>query len=253
MADDWLSMQLIHRTNMPDVLCHCLRCGVLQARKATEVHDSIRTDKLTFAGRAWSKLSVAARELVGGMLEKDPKRRYTLDQALAHPWVSGGAAPDDPIDTAVVESMVAFNKQNRLRKAALKLVASTLTAAQLKELRMHFFAMDTDTDMEISVVELAQALERSGMEATGQHVQRLMEAMDTDGDGKVNLDEFLAATADRQLQHHHANMMWAFTQYDSNKVCGAAPQWTLGAPYGIVNTAHPCGAAVMRITMAVCT
>ena len=49
--------------------------------------------------------------------------RYTLDQALAHPWVVGTAASDAPIDTNVVKSMFNFTAKNKFKKEALKLIA----------------------------------------------------------------------------------------------------------------------------------
>ena len=41
--------------------------------------------------------------------------------------------------------MYNFNAQNKLRKAALRLVASTLTAADVQRLRTTFHQIDTDT------------------------------------------------------------------------------------------------------------
>ncbi len=49
--------------------------------------------------------------------------RYTLDQALAHPWVQGTAASDTPIDQSVVRSMFNFTAKNKFKKEALKLIA----------------------------------------------------------------------------------------------------------------------------------
>jgi hypothetical protein len=49
--------------------------------------------------------------------------RYTLDQALAHPWVQGTAASDTPIEQSVVRSMFNFTAKNKFKKEALKLIA----------------------------------------------------------------------------------------------------------------------------------
>ena len=76
------------------------------------------------AAPQWKRISISARELVSGLLEKNPFRRYTLDEALQHPWVANNETlPDVPIDKEVVQSMYAFNANNKLRNAALKLVA----------------------------------------------------------------------------------------------------------------------------------
>ena len=49
--------------------------------------------------------------------------RYTIDQALAHPWVIGTAASETRIDAAVVKSMFNFTAKNKFKKEALKLIA----------------------------------------------------------------------------------------------------------------------------------
>jgi len=40
------------------------------------------------------EVSEAARDLVGHLIEKNPERRYTAEQALQHPWVTGQNVPN---------------------------------------------------------------------------------------------------------------------------------------------------------------
>ena len=112
--------------------------------------------------------------------------------------------------------MYNFNAQNKLRKAALKLVASTLTAADVQRLRTVFHQIDTDTTQTISVSELATALRKLGLPA-GAGVEKLMAQMDFDDDGTLNLEEFLVATSEMQMIYHQNNIWWAFCEYDTNR------------------------------------
>lgn len=41
-----------------------------------------------------------------------------------------------------------------------------------------------------------------------------MRQLDTDGDGHISYEEFLTATAERQLINHQNHVWWAFCQYD---------------------------------------
>jgi hypothetical protein len=50
---------------------------------------------------------------------KDPAKRATLAQVLAHPWMAG-AASSDPMGSAVLNNMKKFMQTNLLKKAAMQ-------------------------------------------------------------------------------------------------------------------------------------
>jgi len=207
--------------------CDVWSCGIIlylmlsgtvpfgyEAEEEMQVYESIQRDTLKLESRVWNHVSASARELVCGLLEKDPAKRYTLEEALAHPWTMGEAASDSAIDRAVVKSMLAFNARNKFKKEALKLIASTLSAADVQKLRQQFHAIDTDNTGTITFQELRDATARAGADPAA--VEALMKEMDTDGDGTINYSEFIVATTDRQLVQHQNNIWWAFCEYDTD-------------------------------------
>lgn len=42
--------------------------------------------KLVFDLPCWDNLSSSVKELITALLQKDPKQRISLDEALQHPW-----------------------------------------------------------------------------------------------------------------------------------------------------------------------
>ena len=44
-------------------------------------------DPLVFDLPCWQKVSDSAKNLITGLLIKDPKKRFTLDDAFKHPWL----------------------------------------------------------------------------------------------------------------------------------------------------------------------
>lgn len=62
---------------------------------------------------------------------------------------------------------------------------------------------------------MCEACKRLNIDAD---VSQLINKMDEDGDGVINYDEFITATADRQLVNHQNNIWWAFCEYDKNGV-----------------------------------
>ena len=49
------------------------------------------SEKVDFSDYVWKRISPAARELVGSLLRKDPSKRLTAAQALAHPFFENAA------------------------------------------------------------------------------------------------------------------------------------------------------------------
>jgi serine/threonine protein kinase len=48
--------------------------------------EKIRLGQYDFAGDRWARISAAAKDLISKMLIVDPSKRYTVKQALQHPW-----------------------------------------------------------------------------------------------------------------------------------------------------------------------
>ena len=86
---------------------------------------------------------------------------------------------------------------------------------EVQKLRQTFHEIDSDHTGTISFVEMAEACKRLNIQVD---IDKLIQSMDEDGDGVINYDEFITATADRQLVHHQNNIWWAFCEYDTNGV-----------------------------------
>ena len=70
---------------------------------------------------------------------------------------------------------------------------SKLSAEQIEELKKAFAVLDENKDGVISKDELAKLLGGLGEDVTDDVVTEMMNLADTDGDGKVNFDEFCKA------------------------------------------------------------
>jgi serine/threonine protein kinase len=69
------------------LLCGCLPFDDDSSRIANE---SAARKKFTLRFPRWaSTLSVSAKDLLQSLLDVNPKTRFTAEQALNHPWVSG--------------------------------------------------------------------------------------------------------------------------------------------------------------------
>lgn len=71
------------------VILYILLSGVVPFDGETDhdVHRSILRGQYEFHPQQWEGVSEEAQDLVAGLLERDPKRRYTAKEALGHPWI----------------------------------------------------------------------------------------------------------------------------------------------------------------------
>ena len=183
-----------------------------RARTEEAIYAALQNETLRFEG-TWERATPAVRELLSGLLEKDPAKRYTLAQVLAHPWVAGDAASDASIDRSILSSLLSFTAKNKFKKEALRLAATAMTAQDVARLREAFMRIDADNSGFITASELGEEVSKLGV-ADSDRIKVAMREMDADGDGKVSYDEFITAVVDRQLVHHQ-NMIWfAFCESD---------------------------------------
>jgi serine/threonine protein kinase len=78
-------------------------------------------------------VSDSAKDLIGKMLSSDVADRLTADEALAHPWLKGDTASEDPIAESVRNSFVKFHNKNKFREAILGTMIDVLPKVRIRE------------------------------------------------------------------------------------------------------------------------
>eukprot|EP00585_Thalassiosira_rotula_P004822 CAMPEP_0196143164 /NCGR_PEP_ID=MMETSP0910-20130528/12763_1 /TAXON_ID=49265 /ORGANISM="Thalassiosira rotula, Strain GSO102" /LENGTH=383 /DNA_ID=CAMNT_0041404575 /DNA_START=13 /DNA_END=1164 /DNA_ORIENTATION=+ len=78
------------------VITYIMLCGYppFNAPDNRELYDSVRRARLNFPSSEWSGTSREARDFVLQLLQKDPRKRMTVEQALHHPWLVRHTAND---------------------------------------------------------------------------------------------------------------------------------------------------------------
>ena len=131
---------------------------------------SILYQPLDLESPPWDGVSVAAKHLVRGLLERDPRRRLTAAEALDHYWVrEGGVAPDLPLGAADAGrgALERYATAGALRQALLRQTAALVPddAPELSALREVFDALDPEKAGAVRVQDLAVVLD--GLEGRG--------------------------------------------------------------------------------------
>ncbi|XP_069138753.1 calcium/calmodulin-dependent protein kinase type IV-like [Argopecten irradians] len=103
------------------VIAYILLCGYEPFdgpnQDVSEVYKKILKVDYKFDPKVWSKISENAKDFIARLLQKDPRKRLSVDAALRHPWVTGIAAKgDNLIETQ--EKIREFNARRKLKGAA---------------------------------------------------------------------------------------------------------------------------------------
>ena len=145
------------------VIMYILLCGwpPFNGETEKEIFSNILKAPLDFTNDPWPKISPGAKECVNRMLVRDPRKRATCKEILDHPWMKDGA-PDTALDHAVAQRIKRFAAMNKLKKAALKIMAASLTSSEVEGLKKMFATMDKDDSGCITFDELRKGLKDQG-------------------------------------------------------------------------------------------
>jgi len=176
------------------------------------IFENIRSGQLNM--RKLAKVSEEARNLIQGLLNRDIDRRLTADQAKSHSWLSDGEASDLPLDLSVVEALKRFDATTKFRKLTLLYMSTELKSSDLQKIKKEFDEADIDKNGQITLDELQRVLERNGKSASAAEVEKLMKAMDMDGNGKIMYRDWIAATLKRRQVLDEEALLKAFRHFD---------------------------------------
>merc|ERR1711972_126783 len=182
------------------------------------VLSKVRLGNFSFNAADWKNISEDAKNLIRMLLKMNPRDRYTAEQALNHEWIRNKApkAANVSLQSNFVDNLRHFRGQNKLKKAALHIIAGQLNEDQIKALRETFMSLDNNGDGCLTVAEMKEGIEKAGLKDIPADLQQIMKDIDSDGSGQIDYTEFLAATLDKRL-YLQEDVCWsAFRLFDRN-------------------------------------
>jgi len=200
------------------VIMYVLLCGYppFYGDTDADVLQKVRLGNFTFTAADWKGVSEDAKDLIRKTLKMNPRDRYTAEQCLAHVWVKNKApkAANVPLEGGTINNMRSFRSQNKLKKAAMHVIAQSLGDSDLKNLKSLFMSLDKNGDGSLTVAELKQGLEQAGIADKADDLQEILKHIDADGSGQVDYTEFLAAAMDKKVYLKEETVWAAFRVFD---------------------------------------
>merc|ERR1719291_1494862 len=202
------------------VIMYVMLCGYppFFGETDAEVLSKVRLGNFSFNAADWKNVSEGAKDLIRMLLKMNPRDRYTAEQALNHEWIKNKApqAQAVSLQSNFVDNLRGFRSQNKLKKAALHVIAGQLDDSQIKALRETFMALDGNGDGLLTAAEMKEGLTKAGLSEIPADLQNILESVDSDGSGVIDYTEFLAATLDKR-SYLKEDVCWsAFRLFDKN-------------------------------------
>ncbi len=184
-----------------------------------------------------NKVSPEAKDLIRKLINKNVEERYSAQQALDHPWLAN-FDEDELIYGKGVKGRL-MSKQSLLKDfqdenlANLKSFCVSQKFQQIslgilmhqfqndeetKKLRKIFEEFDTDHDGHLTRDELLEGLSKvMDKEDAEKETDQLMQALDTDGSGFIEFEEFLRASANKENYVQKDKLKVIYDLLDENK------------------------------------
>jgi len=193
-------------------------------RVVIDLFQRILNSPIDMESAPWPNISAEAKSLVTGLMQRDVSKRLTVSQALSHPWLQAGGASTAPLAEDVVQRLQRYGTYGRFRQQAMVAALDKVKqsngelalpwSGHQDKLEEMFKEMDTDNDGELSYDEINAGLKAAGYGLADSEVTKLFGAVDVDGSGTLNPQEFLAAMMDWQKEQETAAPDCSLRQLD---------------------------------------
>lgn len=203
------------------VISFMLLCSEMpfSGRKRRHVIDKIMRCNYSFTSDRWTKISDKAKNFIRGLIEMDPKKRWSADQALESHWLQkefdlAQRRPSIDVMDNVASSLKSYSGKTKLQKMALMVVAHQSTTEEIVELRKAFDQYDAANNGTIQYGEFTEILGK--MNYPKEEMEDIFASVDVDGSGNIHYTEFLAATLEAHGHIEEERLAEAFDRLDSD-------------------------------------
>lgn len=218
-----------------DFKCDIWSCGIIMhtllighppflGANNKEILKKVEEGKVSLEGEKWSKISEEAKSLLRQLLEFEPDKRISANQALSSKWITCWQSDTNEFETDVLSDIIknikSFSAIEKFQQASLAyIVHYTNSSSQNHQLRKIFKSFDKNGDGKLSYTEFRDGYSRVfGHQITSEEeISKIISNMDQNKDGFIEYEEFLRISLNHQKLVNEQNLRLAFENFDSDK------------------------------------
>jgi len=174
---------------------------------------NIQAGKYKMKPERWKNVSEHASGFVKQLLQVDPKKRLTCQQALDHDWIVNRHKYKTEVSSDICEAFRSFNQATKFKRVCLEMMAWSLSNDERAKVREYFVTMDKSQQGTITLAELREVMVNK-FHISDQETKEIFEAMDTNHDDEIHYNDFLAAMVSTRIAVHDDLLKQAFKKFD---------------------------------------
>ncbi|CAE8626929.1 unnamed protein product, partial [Polarella glacialis] len=179
--------------------------------------NDIKAGRYVVKKQYWERVSDVAQDFVKKLLLVDPLKRLTAEQALQHPFVvRRQAKTEEHLCAATVDALISFGTASSFRRAAMSMMAWSLTNEERSTVRQAFIELDQDNSGTVKLWEFKKVL-LAKFHVKSEEAQVIFTALDTNNTDEIHYTEFLAAMVSTRISMHDDLLKATFDRFDVDK------------------------------------
>lgn len=190
-----------------------------------EFHDQLLAKILkaeySLEGKIWFSASHDLKDIITGLLQKEPLKRISAEQALKHPWVQNTCAEnvDEKVFIKTFKRMKTMPQSTKIQEVFQIFLISQVSKydKEIIKLKEVFSIIDKDKNGIISKEELINLLEKEETSEEADAIAgRMIKVIDNDHSGEIDFTEFLRSVMYDKTLLTEENVRNAFYYFDKD-------------------------------------
>ena len=186
------------------------------------IYSAIQHSEPSFKKEIWRQVSSNAVDFIKKCLDKDYNKRPEVSELLKHPWLKEMVVEKSVSSNLQLEvgaNLANFTKTSTFQTGVISFIANMQTkTTELEDLRNLFKKLDSSQDgfLDRQEIQAGMADIMEIFHIDEDDWDKMVNAMDTDGDGKIDYTEFITAAYNREMLLSKENLDIAFKMFDQD-------------------------------------